>query len=386
MQKKQNRYYWVDAVKVIAIFLVYYAHILQRTYRLSTDAIFFQYKLIYAFHVPLFFFVAGFFYKKSKYSNLTEIGVLFQKRIFPVFLFGGISLLIWPLYLYLKFGEIDYQYIFLNALQYLRGHPDLNPTIWFLVCLFTAEIWAVLFLSKIKTTIQGLLLSSFFLYFGYLLTEISELEAFFIISKNFWYFHESFLAFGFFSLGYTTFKWLKKIVIINPFLRMALLVLFAWITAWSVNMNTPSKGFVMVMKASEHGNLYFFISALSGILTIILLASLIPQLKLFNYLGKNTLILLGTNGLFISFFNSHIITWLGHHNSTTWVTIDSLWISALTIGLSIPVIEILNKWLPQLVGKLQFNGPILKAFSPPQLLFLKESFSRISHSLGNIKE
>ena len=52
MQAKQERYYWVDVAKAIGIFLIFYAHMLQRTYRMSTEAVFFQYKFIYAFHLP----------------------------------------------------------------------------------------------------------------------------------------------------------------------------------------------------------------------------------------------------------------------------------------------------------------------------------------------
>ena len=386
MQEKKRRFYWVDVVKVIGIFLVFYAHILQRTYRSSTDAIFFQYKLIYAFHMPLFFFLSGFFFKKVKDSKLTEIGIVFQKRIFPVFLFGGISLLIWLPYMQLKFGAIDYSFLLSGVLSYLKGQPLLNGTVWFLVCLFTTEIWAVLLLSKIKTVFQGVLISSFFLYFGYILTAVPEIEAFFILPKNFWYLHESFLAFGFFSMGYSTFRWLRKIAAINPIWRIALILLFAWLTAWSVHLNSPSKDYVVVMKASMHGNLYFFISAFSGILTTVLIASLIPKFKWIEYLGKNTLILLGTNGFFMSFFNSHAISWLGHQESTFWVTFNALWLSVLTIGLSVPMIEVLNKWVPQLLGKPQIEGPILKAISPPQFLFLREKFDLLSEKLGNIKD
>jgi len=384
MQSQQTRYYWVDVVKVIGIFLVYYGHVLQRAYHLSTDAVFFQYKLVYAFHMPLFFFVAGFFYKKTGYSTITEIGVLFQKRIFPVLLFGGISLIIWPIYMYLKFGGIDYEFIIINILPYLQGNPGLNAAVWFLVCLFTAEIWAVLFLPKVKTVFQGMLLSVFFLLFGHSLRLRTDILL--ILPKNFWYIHESLLAFGFYAMGYSTFNWLKKLVEINYTIRVLLIMIFGFFTVWSVNLNSPSDDFVVTMKISDHGNLYFFVSAFFGILMVIMLASILPKSKWFSYIGKNTLILLGTNGLFLSFFNSHILNWLGHYESTTWIILDSLWISVLSIGLSVPIIEILNRWLPQLVGRPQANGPILNKFLPPQYLFLRKKFNWITIKMGKIKD
>ena len=386
MQLMRPRYYWVDAAKVIGIFLVYYAHVLQTTYRFSTDTIFFQYKLIYSFHVPLFFFLSGFFYKKSEYSTLTELGVLFQKRIFPVFLFGGISLVVWLLYSYLFFGEMDIKYILSNTLGYLYGHPAFNAAIWFLVCLFMAEVWAALLLPKINSVLQGVLISCFVLYFAYSLTITPEFEDFFILPMNFWYIHESVMAFGFYSMGYSIFSWLNKITSINPLIRLVLVVIFGWITVWSANLNSPEEGFAVIMKASKHGNYYFFISAFAGILTTILAASLIPKIRGFDYIGRNTLILMGTNGLFMAVFYPHIINWLDHYESTFWVTFDSLWISVLTIGLSIPIIELLNRWVPQLIGKPQVDGPLLKAFPLPQFRILRIPFQKIYLLMGNIKD
>jgi len=383
MQDKGTRYHWVDIVKAIGIFLVYYGHVLQHTQHLSTAAVFFQYKLIYAFHMPLFFFVSGFFFKRTQNSTVTEIGVLFQKRIIPALLFGGMSLLIWPIYLYFKFGAIDYQFIIMNTLSFLQGIPRLNPTIWFLVCLFTTEIWAVLCLPKVKTVLQGILLASIFMLFGHSLRLRPDIPL--ILPKNFWYIHESFLAFGLYTMGYSSFIWLNKLIKLNPIIRILLATLFGWITIWSANLNSPPADFVVTMKISEHGNFYFFVSAFSGILLVILLGSLLPQVRWLRYIGKNTLVLLGTNGLFVSFFNSHIVRWLGHYNSTAWVIFDSLWISLLTIGLSIPIIEILNKWVPQLLGKVQVDGPILKAMAPPEFTVAKKVFYRLSQKLGNIQ-
>ena len=139
---------------------------------------------------------------------------------------------------------------------------------------------------------------------------IPAAEKFFILPKNFWYLHEALLTFGFFAMGYSTFRWLKKLVSIKLPFRILLIFFFAWLMVWSVNLNSPSDDFVVVLKASYHGNLYFFISAFSGILITILIASFIPKLKWIAYLGRNTLILLGTNGLFLSFFNAHIVSWL----------------------------------------------------------------------------
>lgn len=384
MQEKKARYYWVDVLKVLGIFLVYYAHILQRAYRLSTDGVFEQFKLIYAFHIPLFFFSAGFFYKNPQHPNLVAIVLFFQKRIFPVLLFTLISLLLWFPYLYLKFGAIDFQFIWDSLLFTLQGQPELNQPLWFLVCLFSVEVLAVLVLPKIKTMMQGILLSSAFLYLGYFITAAPK--KYFLLPKNFWYIHEALVAFGFFILGYATFRWLNKLVQINPVYRIGLMLLLGWVTFWSANLNAPFEEFAVIMKISMHGNGYFFLSAFAGIGMMVLVASLIPEMKWLDYFGRNTLILLGTNGLFMSFFNSHVMDWVGHYDSTLWVTVESLLLSILTMLMSVPVINILNKWLPQLVGKPQAEGPLLKAFPLANTRAFEKKWKRFLDAFGTIRE
>ena len=386
MKKKKERYYWVDAAKAIGIFLIFYAHMLQRTYRMSTDAVFFQYKFVYAFHLPLFFFISGFFYKNKDVPKLKQIGILFQKRIFPVLLFVALTFLISLPYYYLKFGAIDPVYYLENLKYLVQGKPHISATLWFLVCLWLVEIWAIMILPTVKTALQGLVLSAIFLYFGYLWTAIPELEAFYLLPKNFWYVHESLLAFGFYAAGYTSFHWVDKLLKREFFTRLVLAILFFAITYWAVQMNSPSKNFVMVMKASEHGEFAFFLlAAFAGTFATMLLASFLPEMKWVDYVGRNTLILLGMNGLFMSFFNSHIIDWLQHQESTAWVTFDSIWVSVLTIALSVPVIELLNRWLPQLIGRPQDDGPLLKSIPPFEFRFLRQIVDRFSEKLGPIR-
>jgi acyltransferase len=383
MKVEKKRYYWVDATKALGIFLVFYGHLLETARHLSADAVYFQYKLIYSFHMPLFFFIAGFFYKRQQSAISTQIGILFQKRLFPVLLFSAIALLIRPVYSYIKFGEIYFPAFWPDLQSYLMGRPAFSATLWFLVCLFTVEIFALLLLPRVRTVLYGVLIAFFFLLFGHSLRLKPDMAL--VLPRNFWYIHESFLAFGLYALGYSTFRWIRELIKLKVFVRGIIIVLLGSVLVWAVNMNSPVDGFAVDMKISMHGNFFFFISAFAGILMIILFASLLPQLKWIEYIGKNTLILLGTNGLFISFFNTHILDWLDHYDNVGMVFLDSVWISALSIILSIPLIEILNRWLPQLVGKPQVDGPVLKAFPPPKFLFLRRNFEKALDYLGSIK-
>ena len=353
---------------------------------MSPDAIFFQYKFIYSFHLPLFFFISGFFYKNREVLKFKQIGILFQKRIFPVLLFVALAFVISVPYQYLKFGKLDPAYYLDNLIFLLQGKPHLSATLWFLVCLWLVEIWALIILPTVKTTLQGLLLSAFFLYFGYVWATIPELETLYLLPKNFWYLHESLVAFGFYTAGYASFKWVDKLLDVNIFTRVTLVVFLFGGAYWASQMNSPYQNFVVVMKASEHGSFFFFITAaFAGTLGALLLASFIPQWRWVDYLGRNTLILLGMNGLFMSFFNSHIIDWLQHYESTGWVTFDSFWISILTIAISVPAIELLNRWVPQFVGRPQQEGPLLKGFPTFEFNLWRNLVERLSEKLGAIR-
>lgn len=63
MQIMKNRISYIDIAKGIGIFLVIWGHII-----LSGPA----YNIIYAFHMPLFFFLSGFVFSKNKYHNIKE--------------------------------------------------------------------------------------------------------------------------------------------------------------------------------------------------------------------------------------------------------------------------------------------------------------------------
>ncbi|NJN43923.1 MAG: hypothetical protein HC806_03790 [Anaerolineae bacterium] len=81
-------------------------------------------------------------------------------------------------------------------------------------------------------------------------------------------------------------------------------------------------------------------------------------------MGKNTLSLLGLNGLFHAFINLHVTTKIKDLESILWITGVSLGLSLLSMLVSVPVIWMLNKYLPQLIGKPNREGPLLPRLEP----------------------
>jgi len=53
---------YLDTAKAIGMYLVYYGHFIEKLYYAGSIAAFSELKLIYSFHIPLFFFLAGIFW------------------------------------------------------------------------------------------------------------------------------------------------------------------------------------------------------------------------------------------------------------------------------------------------------------------------------------
>jgi len=365
MQPKSTRIESIDTAKAIGIFLVFYGHLVGEFSGLGSQVAFTQLKFIFSFHMPFFFIVAGFFFRRRFQSLRREVKDSFYKRMLPVFLFALIALPLWPLYRYLILGYVDIPIFTELVLPYLKGYPALNQITWFLVCLFTVEIIAIFVLPKIGSHHWGLIIAGLFLGISLFLTQNIKLtEDLFGIYKNTWFVHEALVAFGLYALGYFGFKYINRLMQSNMAVRFLLLIVFLVIVLLTFDLNSPYEEFVVIMKDSFHGDsVWFLISALSGTLAILLFSTFIPRNRIINFVGTNTLILLGINGIFHAFVNIHIITKFQDLESVVTITTVSFVAAVLSILVSVPLILILNRYLPQLVGKPYHDGPWLPPFT-----------------------
>ena len=130
-----HRVTYLDTSKAIGMYLVFYGHFIEKLYYAGSVLIFPELKLIYSFHVPLFFFLSGVFFKIDNRPLGLIVLNKFKTRIMPTFFFGLIAI---PWFLFLD--KFTVAAVLLKAKAYLLGHPELNWVTWFLVCLFSLEI------------------------------------------------------------------------------------------------------------------------------------------------------------------------------------------------------------------------------------------------------
>lgn len=144
-----TRINWLDTARGIAIILVIIGHA-NFPEEIRT--------IIYAFHMPLFFFLSGFFLLK-KQENFTSFLIKKSKSlIIPYFVYNIILIIFyWLLWLISRSANL-YQDIYNQFIAIplaIRINDIYSSRLWFLPCLFTSNllIYAISKLSNKSTII-----------------------------------------------------------------------------------------------------------------------------------------------------------------------------------------------------------------------------------------
>lgn len=347
---------WVDTVKALGMFLVYYGHFIERGSHIGNETAFSHFQFIYSFHMPLFFMLSGFFFKSSG----PFFKKLFLRRIIPVFVFGALLIPFWILYYRISFEEIYWSQLAVKLLYYLKGHTEFNLITWFLVCLFICEIIANSLSRTLKSKRRAFFTGMSFLLFGILICQnldvVTKVTG---VAKNTWYIHESIVALGFYLIGNSIYSVINRIPKHKKWIFTSTAIFSFLILFLTYDKNRPYDDFVVMMINSDHGFIVpFLLAAFSGAFLIISISILFPPRRVFSYVGQHTIILLGLNGIFHHFINNYIVQ-LYFPAEWYFVTLYSAGISIISIAACYPLIQFFNYYLPQLVGKPSSNGPLL---------------------------
>lgn len=95
-------------------------------------------KWIHAFHMPMFFFVSGFFYKKIDKSGLKDfVGSKVKSLLLPYVVFGCSQLIVLP---FLSEGYKSLMPLKLYLFENTNGLQPIPGALWFLTSMFIAEV------------------------------------------------------------------------------------------------------------------------------------------------------------------------------------------------------------------------------------------------------
>lgn len=269
----KDRIVWVDNVRGFAMLMVLWGH------SFTTESV----RLwIYAFHIPLFFFLSGYLFKERSFKKTLEIKT--KTLLVPYLIAACLS---FPIGLVLD--KLSGEALGDNFLQlfYLNGSVGWNAPIWFLIVLFIVELF---FSLAKKSRIPLPIFTSIVLLAGYLLYQEDHFLPF-GIQIALW-------CFPFYTLGYR----FKKINFFkNHELSKKLYLTIGGAMFLVMGFITFQFNHVVAeLYHNEMGNFFlFYIEAVIGIFGVVFFFFKLSSIKILQFLSKHSLFIMCTHYIII---------------------------------------------------------------------------------------
>lgn len=323
----KERIAWIDMSKGIGIILVMIGH-METTEALRT--------YIFSFHMPLFFFISGYVFS-VKDSFIEFVWKKFKSLILPYLYFSVIDMLI------LMICK-EKSFTLLNGIEKTLLGYGIDAALWFLVCAFFTEVGFYVLTKVLKDNILKLMLFALVCsVIGYFLS-IYRVELF-------WKINAVMFSVLFFSFG----QFIKKYDIINRIMRTNKVIQIEVFSASAVVSIVFCFANYMVffkhvdMKNNFVGNyLFFYLSAIGGIISIVLFANFIKWSRILDYFGRNTLIIMLAYEMIIY---SLIVVFRDVLGISVDLAVIKLVYRITSIPLLILVIFAINNFFPFLISK-----------------------------------
>lgn len=341
----KKRVEYIDTVKGICSLLVILGH--------QLDGGELQ-RVIYSFHVPLFFIISGMFLNNEVTKSENDFRIVFRKAnrlLWPYFTYTLLFLITAAVIITLG-GTVWYassfKELFLLFLNSLVGNGI--GTLWFLPCLFLSSVLFILLVRKKKE---------------YLLVSLSVLGlvgAFVYLNNNIEYGDGGvfIVLWDIFRMGIRTF--LRALVVI-PFLVFGYLFekykkswskhIFCVITIctaiWFLGLQVTDN-FVDIASLKLGNVFWFYVNAVTASIAIISLFSvLVKKENWFNKIvGRNSLLYMVYNGFPLSFWISDILgTYIAMESGENMVILN--FIAVCMMETFLVLVTICNKYTRKLV-------------------------------------
>ncbi|WDP89345.1 MAG: acyltransferase [Desulfobacter sp.] len=360
-----QRISFIDAARFYAMVLVYYGHIVEQVMYLGSSQAAAQYKFIYSFHMPLFFFLSGTIVADRKlalaFGRFAKQAL--AARLAPYILF---SILLGLLSLFIPgwfpLGALTDAHAYLKGIsKTLTGFPAFCIPLWFMALLISVEFFHYILSKIIKKNLVLAFTAALLYWGGYTLNHAHNFVA---QGQAYWFINEAPVVYLFYAAGTLLQKsgWLERVVSQWITGLGAVLCLFLVFFTFDLNQGPFRIIQAVVIVLSAHGSFFLFpFTAFAGSFFILFAARTGPAWAWISYMGKNALSLFCLNGLFYHFVNPKAAKWFSASFELTHGTIlaYSSIMTLVSIVLCIPMIYLLTTWLPQFMGKPATKGPIL---------------------------
>lgn len=315
--KACKRINYLDYIKGFTLILVILGHIYIPTNPIKI--------WLCSFHVPLFFIVSGFLSNNKNIDIKTTIIKKFKSLMIPYILFGLVFFIFKAKFNLAINLTID------NYILSLLTTSNLGA-LWFLPTLFIIEvIFSILNRSKLHDFIKIAIIVVLFL--------IGLNGNNYYINPYIIVLYRSLVGFGFFMLGNYAFKYIKKI-------EVSYLIIFL-IFLLSINLSLKNEC-VDLWGLVFNNKVLYVISSLVGSLVIVLffkkISDKFENIKLLNYIALNSLIIMSTHQIVLDIINKMTGDW-------SYSTIIGFIVCMIIIIIEIPIIYLINKYLPFMIGR-----------------------------------
>lgn len=315
MNIRKARLDYLDSAKGFAIILVVLGHIYGNDNPIKY--------WLHSFHVPIFFIISGILLKhiNTESKNMKNIiNSKFKNLIIPYFMFELICI-----FVYMIKNEFSFEVFKWNIMDTILLYTRAQAT-WFLVCIFVAEIIFILMKKYLKNDTMVISLSVIL----FMIPLLIHVDNHFIIVL-----FRILMANGFLCIGYYSYKFIVNLNLSN--ILVIILILINMVLG-------VHNGLVGMFGLVFNNKLIYVVTSIIGSISVIFLFKKIRPNKLLLFYGKNSLIILGTHGVVLS-----IIGDLLKVNFENYIM--GIIILILTLMIEIPIVYLINNYLPWILGK-----------------------------------
>lgn len=162
-EKVMTRNQHIDSMRGIAVLLVIIGHCWTFQEQFIS-------KLILAFHMPLFFFIAGYLFNYTETYNRNSISVIISKfnhLLIPYFAFEGINVIL-SLIVRPHYGNLIHESVVIQSILLCLNTPEyegISLRLWFLPAAFVSSIYLLL-ICKLKKY-YAINIRNFYLYVAF---------------------------------------------------------------------------------------------------------------------------------------------------------------------------------------------------------------------------
>ncbi len=282
MNNKQylNRINWIDALKGLSIFFVIVGHNINVEYGFIPTV---TKSFIYSWHIPLFFFLSGIcFSTKDNIRNFIIKKI--RTLIIPMVVFSIINILVDYIFygLLLNTSQRNIEYLINSLIGIIlqqRGQTY-NSYLWFLPCMFWVQILLYLLVKFLKTKRNLVLVMLMLFTVGILFIK-------FVGIMLPWEIETSLIALIFTGIGFIVKDNIHFLGKVSKWYSIIAFVICGIITY----INTVYNGEHVDLATNTIGlPITYLIGAFSGICGWCILFYKMNNIKILNYIGKNSLI------------------------------------------------------------------------------------------------